>query len=161
MLRTSAFRKVLLIGLLTILVASQAGSVSAGTNIWTSNGPVGGAIRALAIDPVTPTTLYAGTYDGVFKSTNGGSTWTAVNSGLTNIWVNALAMDPTTLSTLYAGTDSGGVLKSTDSGATWEPVNINVITAVQTLAIDPVTHGILYAGTTSDGVFKSTNGDVN
>src|SRR5215471_11076183 len=35
---------------------------------WASIGPEGGPISALAIDPATPTTLYAGTYDGAFKS---------------------------------------------------------------------------------------------
>ena len=84
MLRTTTLRKVLLIGLLTLLIASQAGTVSAGPNVWTSNGPEGGMIHALAIDPATPSTLYAGTYGGgVFKSTNGGAAWSAVNTGLT------------------------------------------------------------------------------
>ena len=64
MLRTTTLRKVLLIGLLTLLIASQAGPVSAGPNIWTSIGPEGGVILALAIDPTTPSTLYAGTYGG-------------------------------------------------------------------------------------------------
>ena len=64
MRRTTTLGKVLLIGFLVILSASQAGVVSAGTNVWTSNGPEGGNINALAIDPATPATLYAGTYGG-------------------------------------------------------------------------------------------------
>ena len=41
-------------------------------------------VTALAIDPATPTTLYAGIGNngGVFKSTNGGGNWSAVNTGL-------------------------------------------------------------------------------
>ena len=39
-------------------------------------------VRALAIDPSTPTTLYAGTERGVYKSTDGGDTWAGVNNGL-------------------------------------------------------------------------------
>ena len=55
-------------------------------------GPPGGEVNALAIDPSNPATLYAGTErGGVFKSTNGGSSWTAVNSGLTITFVPALA----------------------------------------------------------------------
>jgi hypothetical protein len=45
----------------------------------------------------------------VFKSTNGGANWSAVNTGLTNTDVRALAIDPTTPTTLYAGTYGGGV----------------------------------------------------
>ncbi len=57
-----------------------------GAIVWTSNGPEGGDIRALAIDPATPSTLYAGTgYGGVFKSTDGGENWEAVNTGLLNL----------------------------------------------------------------------------
>ena len=59
----------------------------------------------MAIDPLTPTILYAGTGGrGVFKSTDGGATWSAVNSGFyDNPWVWALAIDPLTPSTVYAG----------------------------------------------------------
>lgn len=65
---------VLLIGMLVLLMSLvQPHTVSAGINVWTSNGPEGGRIYALAVDPQIPTTLYAGTYGGVFKSTNGGA----------------------------------------------------------------------------------------
>jgi hypothetical protein len=39
-------------------------------------------VSALAVDPAAPTTLYAGTRNGVFKSTNGGESWEAVHTGL-------------------------------------------------------------------------------
>ena len=103
--------KILLICLLALLMSlNQPHTVSAGINVWTSHGPEGGYIGALAIDPATPTTLYAGTYrGGVFKSTNGGGNWSAVNTGLTNTDVYTLAIDPITPTTLYAGTWGGGV----------------------------------------------------
>jgi len=117
MLRTTTLRKVLLIGLLTLLLASQAIPVSAGFNVWTSIGPEGGNVSALAIDPATPATLYAGTWGGgVFKSTNGGESWSAVNTGLTNTDVRALAIDPDTPATLYAGTWGGGVFSIQQGG---------------------------------------------
>ena len=49
---------------------------------------------------------------GVFKSTNGGANWTAINTGLTNTHVCALAINPQTPDTLYAGTYGGGVFKT-------------------------------------------------
>jgi hypothetical protein len=70
----------------------------------------------LAIDPSAPATLYAGTSGGgVFKSTDAGGNWIAINSGLTNTVVSALAIDPSNMATLYAGTE-GGVFKSTNGG---------------------------------------------
>ena len=85
--RSPRFGKGFLLPLLAIfalLGPSLAGVASAGVNTWTTNGPDGGDIRALAIDPANPATLYAGTEGGgVFKSTNGGGSWNAVNAGLT------------------------------------------------------------------------------
>jgi len=53
---------------------------------WTAvnAGLAAHSVLSLAADPLTPGTLYAGTYGGVFKSTDGGVNWSAVNSGLTN-----------------------------------------------------------------------------
>ena len=127
------------------------------------------AIISLAIDPQTPTTLYAGTFDrGVFKSTDGGANWTS--TGLTNTAVGFLAVAPTTPTTLYAGTYGDGWLKSTDEGLTWDAAGLDTAwydwyyTGYDTgqtpvmapLVIDPVTPSTVYAVTPS-GVFKSTD----
>jgi hypothetical protein len=80
----------------------------AGINVWTTHGPYEGLVRALVIDPTTPSTLYAGTHGvGVYQSTDSGGSWRAVNTGLSGsaLFVNALAIDRTTPSTLYAGTN--------------------------------------------------------
>jgi hypothetical protein len=83
------------------LVLGTAQVAQAGINVWTSHGPYGGEVGALAINPNTPSTLYAGTWGkGVFQSTNSGGSWSAVNTGLGNIDAHALAIDPTTPSTL-------------------------------------------------------------
>ena len=65
-----------------------AAALALGTTIQNGyaqgGGPPGGDVRALAIDPSNPATLYAGTNGGgVFKSTNGGATWqpTGANFG--------------------------------------------------------------------------------
>ncbi|MFL6208692.1 MAG: carboxypeptidase regulatory-like domain-containing protein [Pyrinomonadaceae bacterium] len=75
-------------------------------------------VVTLAVDPVTPTTLYVGANNGgaiatgafpltaVLKSTDSGANWTAVTSGFNNLntSVNALVIDPTNPATIYAGT---------------------------------------------------------
>ena len=142
-----------------LMVLLTIGRIDAGVNQWTSHGPEGEYVQALAIDPQTPTTLYAGTSGaGVFKSSNGGQSWSAINAGLGDPFVNALAIDPQTPTTLYAGT-SGGVLKSSNGGQSWSAVNTGLgLFDVQALAIDPQTPTTLYAGTSGAGVFKSSNG---
>ena len=105
--RSSRVAWLLLFVLCTVVLARPA---LAGLNQWTqTGGPEGGfKFGALVVDPVTPTTLYAGIRSGggVFKSTNGGANWSAVNTGL-NSFIQALAVDPVTPATLYAGTYGG------------------------------------------------------
>jgi hypothetical protein len=86
-----------------------AGGASAPVNQWTNCGPWVGPVNTLAIDPLTPTTLYAVTTQGVYKSTDGGATWTAMNTGLGNVSVRTLAIDPVFTNKLYAGTAGLGV----------------------------------------------------
>lgn len=69
------------------------------------------------------TNLFAGTngslypqYNGVYLSTDNGSSWTAVNSGLTNTSILSLAVMGTNL---FAGTAGSGVYRSTNNGASW------------------------------------------
>jgi hypothetical protein len=65
-------------------------------------------VSALAIDPHTPSTLYAVSDSSVFQSTDNGANWNALNNGLPdNTFVSALVIDPHTPSTLYAGTWGG------------------------------------------------------
>jgi len=124
----------------------------------------------LEIDPQHSTTIYAlvnGEYDeppnyrGIYKSTNGGASWNAVNDGLPTepwdyIYVSALTIDPKNSATLYAGT-AIGVFKSTNGGTNWSAANSGLTERITSLAIDPVNPGTLYAGTLERGVFKSTD----
>ena len=88
---------------------------------WTqTNGPYGGTITALHVTPEG--TLFAGTDVGIFRSTDGGETWTSANKGLRvspdNILPNILVLTQKG-NTLYAGTN-GALFYSTDSGDSWQ-----------------------------------------
>src|SRR3989475_643125 len=135
---------------------------------WSAAGsgmPADADIGALAINPVTPSTLYAateaisGTTAGwVYISTDSGSTWSPVSTGLpvTTCGLHALAIDPVTLSTVYAGEFGCGVYKSTNSGGNWSPLSTGMP--------DPYVHSIaivsaattVYAGTCNTGVYVLT-----
>jgi hypothetical protein len=119
-------------------------------------------VSSLAIDPLTRTTLYAGTQGGgVYKSSNSGGNWAQVNTGISNLFVLAVAIDPLSPTTLYAGTGGGGVFKSIDSGGNWNPINNGLpVPVVNTIAIDPLTPSILYAGA-GILVFKSIDAGEN
>ncbi len=128
-------------------------------NVWTSNGPEGGEVYSLAIDPVNPSIIYAGNSQGVFKSTDGGRSWGSSNTA--PIFDSKLIIDPSNTATIYAASE-GTVLKSTDGGASWS--NQDIVTLwvawVYDLAIDPRSTSTIYAAT-SRGVFKSTNGGAS
>jgi hypothetical protein len=141
----------------------------AGVDTWTSGGPHGASVNDLAIDPASPRTLYAGTNQGVFKSLDGGESWTRASVGLENDTtgnpsVASLLMDPRDPATLYAGGRKGFVYKSTDGAGTWRRVAAlgdGAATAVQAVAIDPSNSLIVYAAAPAasyKGVFKSVNG---
>jgi photosystem II stability/assembly factor-like uncharacterized protein len=101
------------------------------------------------------------TNTGVFKSTDSGATWSAVNTGLSipeYAYVSALVIDPITPSTLYVGTNGSGVFRSTDSGATWSAVNTGLSTPfVFALALAPTTASTLYVGSVA-GLFSLQEG---
>lgn len=124
-------------------------------------------ITSLAIDPQNPTTLYAGNAlpgGGVFKTTDGGASWNAVNFGPPDGGVIALAINPQDPGTIYASTwwnrvfpNNSGMLKSTDGGTNWMAVNSGLTTlSVSTLATDTQSPGTVYAGTSDGSVFAMT-----
>jgi len=128
---------------------------------WSNAGLTGFYyVEVLAIDPQNTGTIYAGVGDNgfagwLFKTTTGGTSWSAVNSGLPNN-VTALAIDPQNPSTVYAGSGSG-VFRSTDGGTNWVAVNSGLTTlSVITLATDPQSPGTVYAGTADGSVFAMT-----
>lgn len=142
------------------MAVAASATAPAGAAGWTPLGVFGGEVRALAIDPVHPTILYAGTL-GVWKTTDGGAHWTLASAGgLEDRTVLALAIDPSAPDTLLAGTESDGVFRSTDGATTWALANQgfpgNAALTVRALAFDPETSGTAYAGTI-EGVFKTTN----
>ena len=117
-----------------------------------TNGPYGGYPSCFA---VSGTNLFTGTYGGgVFLSTNNGTSWTDVNSGLTNSKVYSLAVSGTNL---FAGTDGGGVFLSTNNGTSWTATGLTY-TTVYSLAVSGTN---LFAGTYGARVLLTTdNGKI-
>nr|MCW1967078.1 hypothetical protein [Anaerolineae bacterium] len=99
--------------------------------------------------------LFAGVFGGVFRSTDGGSTWQAASTGLTDLYVKTLHSDAKS-GALFAGTRDG-VFRSTDGGSTWQATSTDLTDLyVKTLHSDAKS-GVLFAGT-GNGVFRSADG---
>ena len=86
-----------------------------------------GSVRTLVCDPGHPADIFAGTYNnGVCASTDGGTTWTEMNDGLTCNKVLSLALRTGTENTIYAGTEGGSVFKMTlPAGVSGRPTIAN------------------------------------
>jgi len=139
-------------------------STNAGGNWGNDNyGLSATNLSCLAIDPSSPSTLYAGTSAGVYKSTDAGSNWSAINTGLGNFRIIEILVDPINPSNLFAATDmnngsNNGIYRSTNGGANWtKEINGMTNTSVMALAIDPLTPTTLYVGTYGGPIYKTTD----
>src|SRR5262249_55218125 len=108
-------------------------------------------IFALAVDLASATTVWAGTDDGVYRSTDSGAHFGKAGS----LGGNVHAVLPISGSRIAAAADSG-LFVSFDSGATWTPASGAAATTFNALVEDPGT-GWLYAGSLA-GVFRSQDG---
>ena len=133
----------------------------AGLPVTTDLNTVG--VDTLVVDPQTPTSVYAGTNEGLFKSSDGGGSWNPANTGLPDGGIHAFALNPISTTTLYAGI-WGGVYKSTDGAASWGLASFGLPQAdIQALAIDHTSPDTVYAWLWAfpSGVYKTTNGGAS
>ena len=116
----------------------------------------GGAVNTLVMDPADPAVLYAGTDEGLFKSTDGAANWTQLSVAGR---VTTISVDPGSPSTVYVSADYG-LHRSLDSGATWTKLEDNSEWGVTQFWTDSSTSpATLYSqGGYGFGPFKSTDG---
>lgn len=120
----------------------------------------GQSIRAFAAAPSNPNILFAGSLDGVFRSTDAGVSWTLISpAGSKEIHeVESLAVDPSNPRIVYAGTWHLP-WKTFDGGKHWTNIKDGVIddSDVFSIIVDPAKPAIVYASACS-GIYKSLNG---
>lgn len=108
---------------LALLTGSAA--LTAGVGVWTTNGPHGGRIFDVVISPLSPNNLYlASGRGGVFRTTNGGGSWTRAQAGLpANLLVLGLDAATSSTSVAYVYTSGTGVAyRTADFGLSWFPL---------------------------------------
>ena len=133
----------------------------AGAAEWRNISPDGGRILHVATDPLNPSTVYAATCAGLFKSVDSGASWSSTAYAPSPSCdpfsrPAAVTVDPRNSGTLYV--TGCAPSKSTDGGATWRALNIvpTPITCIQSIAIDPTNSATLYAA--GGRIYKSTDG---
>ncbi|HLI97210.1 MAG TPA: hypothetical protein VKT72_14170 [Candidatus Baltobacteraceae bacterium] len=150
-----------------------------------------GAIGAVSIDPTNDETVWVGTGesnprqdvsygDGVYKSTDGGKTWT--NAGLRDTkYISRILIDPSNpqhvivgaLGNVFADSGDRGAYVTFDGGKTWsKTLYVGSISGISDLAMNPHEPNVIYAGVwefqrrpwtfrsggEQDGLYRSTDG---
>ena len=123
-----------------------------------SNGLPSVVLAAIAVDPHDSTRVFAAGSSGVFRSTDGGSTWAATSE---RVEATSLLIDPGNSSVIYAGSVQG-VLKSTDGGTTWTVTGLTS-TAGSALTVDAANTQSVYAigNSGTDGFVTEINAAGN
>jgi photosystem II stability/assembly factor-like uncharacterized protein len=157
-------------GRLTVYIGAASGGIWKSINGGTTYKPVFDkesvqSIGAIAIDPQSPKTIWAGTGEawtrnsvsignGIYKSTDGGDSWT--NMGLKNSErISRILIDPKDKSTVYAcvpgklwsDSEERGVYKTTDGGKTWSKIlkGANLSTGCSMISMSSQDSKVLFA----------------
>jgi photosystem II stability/assembly factor-like uncharacterized protein len=147
---------------------------------WRNIGPFrGGRVVAVAGVSADPQTFYfGGVGGGVFKTINGGTTWTNVSDGFFNTSsVGAIAVAPSNANVIYVGmgehtirgttlSHGDGVYKSNDGGKTWMHLGLESTRVISRIRIDPANPDLVYVAaqgtpyvpSNDRGVYRSKDG---
>jgi hypothetical protein len=143
---------------------------------WTLIGPKttpvnggNGRVNALRVHPTNASIVFAcSPAGGLWKSTNAGSSWTAISDAIAVLGATDVAFDPTNPNTMYLATGDGdagdavstGIYKSIDGGTTWASTGLTFAMSnrklLSKILINPTTGAVIVGG--SAGIYRSTNG---
>jgi len=144
-----------------------------------SIGPamMSGRIADIVIHPEDPSTWYVGVGSGgVWKTENGGTTWTSVFDGQDSYSIGCITLDPNDPETIWVGTGENvsgrhvaygsGVYRSRDGGGTWENMGLEQSEHIGMIRIDPRDANVIYVAAQGPlwsaggerGLYKSIDG---
>jgi len=146
---------------------------------WRAIGPAitGGRIDDIAVDESHPDTIYVGAATGgVWKTVNGGTTWTPIFDDFGTTSIGDIAVSPSNPNIVWVGTGEAnnrqssswgnGIYKSTDGGATWTFMGLADTKHIGRIVIHPTNPDIVYVAAAGHlfgpnrerGLFKTTDG---
>lgn len=144
-----------------------------------SIGPanMSGRLTAIAVSPKNPDIIYIGSATGgLWKTENGGNTWTPLFDAEKSSSIGDVAIDPRNPNIIWVGTGEAnprnsvgvgrGVYKSLDAGRTWTCLGLEATEKISRIQINPLDTDIVYVGalgtTWSEsehrGVYKTRDG---
>ncbi len=164
------------------LASNETKSLVPGTNAaWTLEGPsnINGRINCIAVHPQNNQIIFTGSASGgVFKSVDGGISYTSVFDEFSYLAVGEITFDPQNPNTMYVGTGDpnissfpfigNGVYKSVDAGNTWNYLGLGNTYIISDICVHPKCPDTIYASSmglpfvrdNNRGLYKSTDGGL-
>src|SRR5690348_9891763 len=184
MTKHTAFRSLSIVILLVAGIAAAGAQPAAPPALtadlhWRNVGPaiMGGRIDDIVADPANPAVIYIGAASGgIWKTVNGGTTWTPIFDDYGTTSIGALAIAPSNAQIVWAGTGEAnnrqssswgnGVYKSTDGGTSWTRMGLQETRHIGRIVIDPHNPDIVYVAALGHlwgpnkerGLYKTTDG---
>jgi photosystem II stability/assembly factor-like uncharacterized protein len=138
------------------------------------NDPSSGRVAAVAADPTDLNTVYiAAAAGGVWKTSDGGTTWTPLTDDQTTLFMGAITVAPSDPNTIYAGTGEAdnsvdsyygrGVLKSTDAGASWKLLGNSQFDrrTIAKIVVSPTDPNMVYVAVSAEGTHGTPASNPN
>ena len=130
-------------------------------NATTSWNPGVGRITGISIESTNNDHIIIGANTGgVWRTTDGGSSWTPMGDYFSNLSVYSVRIDPLDADTYYFGSTSGRIYKSEDAGATWNLLGVAGASIINKILIHPSNSNIMFATSQNSGIFGSTDGGI-
>ncbi len=129
-----------------------------------------GRLNTICFHPTDSNTMWVGApAGGLWKTTNGGVSWSSNTDNMPTLGVSSILIDPTNTSVMYMGTGDRdawdapglGVYKSTDGGASWGVSNTGMGNRIVGAMIMHPSNSSYILAATSGGVYRTTNGGSN
>ena len=152
------------------------------SNPWQEEGPnnIGGRFNAIEGHPTDPDILYAGSSNGgIFKTTDGGSSWNPIFDDYAYMAIGEIKLDPTDPTRVWVGTGDrnfggsshmgNGLYLSTDEGSSWTNMGLSEAGIISEIHIDPTDPDRMFVGALGDcrsastdrGVYRTTDGGLS
>lgn len=134
--------------------------------------PADPQVKALLLDPKNSTHIFAGTQDGIYRSSDRGENWERTDSPSGDVW--SLAAHPNDSAILFAGYDKCMVCRSNNGGSTWKKMNTanisfpnitmqptEIVKRVIGISVDPNNPQDVYGAIEVGGLIASRDGGDN